>query len=100
MRNDFRIINSKKKSGDDFYAIHEVVYNEDGDITHIGLPTFPFGEDVDELTESFALYMGAFLKPIVDITDSQYPTVEDILDEYSHKLRIENGDEEEEEEEE
>lgn len=63
---NYRIIHQTLGT-DDWYAVHEVFYDQTGRITDwTACAVAPAGETLEELQESFALYQQAFSRPVLE----------------------------------
>jgi len=65
---NYRVIESKTASGETFFAVYEVYYDNDGNPTSCTVePQEPFGETYKELLTSMKHYKRAFKKPILQM---------------------------------
>ena len=71
---NYRVI--KTEDGDSaYYAIHEVYYNEDGQIFGLTVDSsFPGGSTVEELKEDLKHYLLALDAPIINKSEIVYAT--------------------------
>lgn len=64
---NYRVIRTEHESGDVFFRIHEVYYDEDGSIRSWTVdPVLPSGESTSELREDIRHFLSAFRKPVLE----------------------------------
>jgi hypothetical protein len=63
---DYRLMH-QLRDGEDIFGIHEVYYDEQGNVKNWTINTLgPQGETYEELIEDLSMWMTAFDKPLLD----------------------------------
>ena len=67
---NYRVLKHVTEGEEEYYRIHEVYYEDDGEISSCSKkPRTPYGDTVEELQEEFKLMKAAFDKPAISYED-------------------------------
>ena len=70
-----RVIKRKYETGEEYFAIHEVYYDDDGKPTQVtALPVSIFEDNMDDLANTLARLLESLSKPVLDY-DEEFPDV-------------------------
>ncbi|MBI5181481.1 MAG: hypothetical protein HZA06_01050 [Nitrospirae bacterium] len=71
---------------DRFFAIHEVYYNDKGDITAISEdPMHPQGEALEELKNDMEYFLQAFNRPVLKKDEVKFALMEGVEDKFAKR---------------
>lgn len=66
---NYRVVRHISPSGEEWYAIHEVFYQENTAFTITEDPVHPRGKTIEELNETYELMRAAFDLPPINYQD-------------------------------
>lgn len=69
---NYRVLKTKDVDGSDFWAVHEVYYDDTGRVeTWTESHVYPSGENWAELSRDVGAYAKALMQPALDVTSGQ-----------------------------
>ena len=67
---DYRVVITRDDSNNEHYGVHEVYYNDNGNIRDCTQTSCePYGETLEELKDNILQMRAAFLEPVIEYDD-------------------------------